>query len=330
MTSLIRRVLLGGLFVTQLVVLVASRANTIDGVTVPTEATLASASTGSTYDLTLGTPCQSGQIATALQLLVSPCTSSAATAFYASHAVVNASLQGLNNVGSVGLTLTGKEASATGEATLYDGITVTSTQASGYLLISPNISGGFSMSCGSNDPTEIGECSDSVQSSYNLTINKNTYTLSNLLQSSYTLCAALEVEAGSFVNCSPAQENQTVFPTDNPTLIPFTFNQQDLFEFDMTVSATMSAYWPFGDSVLPDELDVYGTILASIGDPPLIQVLGPNMQPLSDAVITSVDGINYTGAPAPVPEPNSLLLLIAVASIVVVVQLRRKALITTA
>jgi hypothetical protein len=303
---LARRLILGptGFLTLLIVVAFAMQADPIQmgGFPVPyVEATQASALAGESGDPAVGTPCSNTLSSGTLKLLTTACLSSASTSWYPSNAVVNeASINGQltqTNLGSssVGITLSGKGGSVDGITTLYDVINVSpsSPQVQGdSLWISPNFSGDFSFSCISSVVGFFGVCTESGSYSLDVIINGKTYSTGD--SETYNLTAG---------------QNQDLLTMSTPVVIPFTsFNQPVLVEFQMDVSAALTVGPPSYVLVPPTEFDGEGTILGSIDDPPTIELLNAEMQPVG-ATITSYDGINYTASP--VPEPNSAWLIAA-------------------
>jgi hypothetical protein len=94
------------------------------------------------------------------------------------------------------------------------------------------------------------------------------------------------------------------FASTNTFLEPVVFGDSYDFSYSLEIYADVNcseADCPLGGNA---------SVTGSFSDPPVIQVLDANKNPVADATVQSSDGIIYSPAAAsPTPEPSSLVLL---------------------
>jgi hypothetical protein len=275
----------------------------VDGVTIPTYFSSATASGGASG------PCSQS---TSTNSLVPTTNLITACSSIGGGSNITTNFSAINGAGQagVGMTLSGDggvNGQATAETTVYDGLDVTNVlYTNGYLEINPDIYGVINFACTAGITTIFGTayCNQDVSSTFTVTINGNPKDRITISQD----------EPGS----GGGDLTTIVNPPTTIPLIPIAFNDIQALELDWTVTAYMSLGVDCTSGLELNCLDTgqfdsSQSISVSLNDPITFQVLGPDSQPLTDAVITSYDGINYM---ATTPEPRGIGLIIGLVGMV--------------
>lgn len=171
--------------------------------------------------------------------------------------------------------------------------------SNGYLEVVTNTTGDFSFTCGMATTLRGGGC---ILNYYSLgsvvTVDGGAQSISTVSGTDLLLQ----------VNQNEAIASTTIFapPDSEVALIPIVFGEQHTLQWVLDIQAGLGSVEAFG----PGFGSVNSILTADFSDPPVIQVLDSNMQPI-DATVTSALGVDYSGAvPATVPEPASIWLAI--------------------
>ena len=192
----------------------------------------------------------------------------------------------------------GTDVGASAGASYTDGVTFGAQGYSpgygGYLSISPSLTGDFLVTCSSAD--SVGAC----------------YTGSNLLsfvnfnQTNYTFadqegCCTIGV---SYKEGTSSQEEtpQILIPD---VIVPIAFGQE--YSLTFSVSGDIEILCGSFRCAADSTINMTGTFV----DPPALQVLDANMQPIANAALNSIDGINYSST---APEPATWVQFAAAAA----------------